>query len=156
MTAETSKRKAHILVVEDNPGDVDLLRMALEAAEVDCRLTVIEDGGDAMAFLLGEGQYVDAPVPDLAILDLNVPKSDGLEIVEAMRAAPRSANVRVAVLSSSSSPRERARIDAFGVALYITKPSDLDEYLKIGSILKAVLAGEAGNEPGLTEKSDIP
>jgi CheY-like chemotaxis protein len=143
MTAPIPEKKACILLVEDNPGDVDLLRMALEAAAVDCTLTVIEDGGEAMAFLLGEGQHVNAPIPDLAILDLNVPKSDGIEILEAIRTNPRSAGVLVAVLSSSSSPRERARINNFGVALYITKPSDLDEYLKIGATLKALLADKA-------------
>lgn len=151
MTTETPTRKAHILVVEDNPGDVDLLRMALETAEVDCTLTIIEDGGDAIAFLLGQETYQNAPVPDLAILDLNVPKSDGLEILEAMRAAPRSAHVVVAVLSSSSSPRERARIDACGVALYLTKPSDLDEYLRIGSRLKELLAVSRSRARNLPE-----
>jgi two-component system response regulator len=147
MTAPNPEKKACILLVEDNPGDVDLLRMALETAAVDCTLTVIEDGGEAMAFLLGQGEHVDAPIPDLAILDLNIPKSDGIEILEAIRTNPRSAGVLVAVLSSSSSPRERARIHNFGVGLYITKPSDLDEYLKIGSTLKTLLADKK-SQPG--------
>jgi two-component system response regulator len=138
-----SNRKAHIVVIEDNPGDVDLLRMALDAAGVDCKLTVIEDGGDAIAALT-EGDA--AAVPDLVVLDLNIPKSDGIEILEALRASPRSANVRVAVLSSSSSPRERAKIKTFGVASHIIKPSDLDEYLKIGLILKSLLSETAADD----------
>jgi two-component system response regulator len=145
MNHDATGRKAHILVIEDNPGDVDLLRMALESAGVDCLLTVIEDGGEAIAMLTQEQH---APPPDLVILDLNIPKSDGIEILEAMRGAPRSANVRVAVLSSSSSPRERARIKTFGVDSHIIKPSDLDEYLRIGLILKALLAHGEMSEPG--------
>lgn len=132
--------KARVLVVEDNPGDVELLRMALREAEIDCELTVIEDGGDALRYLLALGEHSDAPVPDVAILDLNVPKIDGLEILEAMRASPRSAQIPVAVLSSSSSLRDRAKMQSFGANLYITKPSDLDEYLRIGFQLKTLLA----------------
>jgi chemotaxis family two-component system response regulator Rcp1 len=139
MMPERGSRKFHLLVVEDNPGDIALLRLALEDAQLDCELTLIDDGSDALAFIERRGKYADLPAPDLAILDLNVPKCDGLEILEAMRANRAFADVPVAVLSSSSSPRDRAQMEVFRIGRYITKPPDLDEYLKIGQIVKELL-----------------
>jgi len=131
--------KIRILVVEDNPADVMLLRWALETAELDFELTVIDDGGDALAFVQQRGEYADAVAPDLAILDLNLPRNDGLEILQAIRASQAFTDLTVAILSSSSSPRERAKIDAFRVGRYIAKPTDLNEFLKIGFIVKDLL-----------------
>jgi CheY-like chemotaxis protein len=136
--------KARVLVVEDNPADVELLRYALGSAEVDCELTILDNGGDALAFFQQRGKYADVAPPDLAILDLNLPRYDGIEILEAMRASQVFAEVPVAVLSSSSSPRDRAKIDAFHIGRYITKPPNLDEYMKIGLIVKEMLAAKAG------------
>lgn len=130
--------KPHILVVEDNPADVDLLRLALERAELDCDLTVIADGGDALA-LVQHPWTADSQLPDLVLLDLNLPKNDGLEVLSAMRGNPELARVSVAVLSSSSSPRDRTKMEAFGICRYITKPLGLDEYLEIGWVLKELL-----------------
>jgi CheY-like chemotaxis protein len=147
MTPGTSGRKPHVFVVEDNPGDVQLLKMALESAQVDCELTIIDDGGEAMAYVQQQGKYTGAVPPDLAILDLNLPKNDGIEILQKMRGNRSFADVPVAILTSSSSPRELARIEGFHIARYITKPLDYDEYLKIGLILKDLLAAN-GNLPG--------
>jgi CheY-like chemotaxis protein len=140
MTQAAEATRTQVLVVEDNPADVELLRWALHGADVQCDLTVIDDGGEALAFVQQRGKYLESHRPDLAILDLNLPKYDGLEILEAMRANAAFAGVTVAVLSSSSSPRDRARMEAFNIARYITKPPDLDEYLRIGFILKELLA----------------
>ena len=74
------------------------------------------------------------------MLDLNLPKNEGIEVLQAMRASPVFGMAPIAILSSSSSTRERARIEQFGIGRYITKPADLDEYLKIGFILKELLA----------------
>jgi CheY-like chemotaxis protein len=133
-------RKPRILVIEDNPADVALLRLALESADVDCELTVIEDGAEALEFIRQLESSLPNSMPDLTILDLNLPKIDGFEILQAMRADKIFAGAPVAVLSSSSSPRERARIDVFQVRQYITKPADLDEFMKIGLIVKSLLA----------------
>jgi two-component system response regulator len=143
MTAQSGISKGRILLVEDNPGDVELLRLALKKAGLDCELTVLDDGADALALVRQQGKYADAPVPHLAVLDLNVPKYDGIEILAAMRANPAYAAVRVAVLSSSSSPRERANIEKFQVSRFITKPLDLDEFLRIGVVLKELLGDSA-------------
>src|SRR5215469_1050084 len=119
--------KLRVLVIEDNPADVELLRWALEGAQVDCDLTVLEDGGEALAFIQQRGKYAGRTPPDLAILDLNLPKYDGIELLEAMRAVADFDSTPVAVLSSSSSPRDRSRMEAYQIVKYITKPPDLDE-----------------------------
>jgi two-component system response regulator len=139
MPVGSDDRKINVLVVEDNPADVELLRWALEGAEINCDMTVIEDGGEAMIFIQRTGKYLDCPTPDLAILDLNLPKYDGTEILEAMRANRVFADVPVAVLSSSSSPHDRVKMEAFGIGRFITKPPDLEEYMSIGFIVKQLL-----------------
>jgi CheY-like chemotaxis protein len=132
-------RKYQILLVEDNAADVQLLRMALKTADVDCELNVMEDGAEALALVRQREKFAGEAIPDLAVLDLNLPKNGGLEVLEAIRASQVFGRVPVAILSSSSSPRERAKIEQFGVRRFITKPLDLDEFMKIGLTLKALL-----------------
>ena len=131
--------KVHILIIEDNPADVELLRRALASAQLDCELTLLEDGAEALAFLRRLETGTDERSPDLTVLDLNLPKNDGVEVLQAMRASRAFGAAPVAVLSSSASTRERARIEQFGIGRYITKPADLDEFLNIGFILKELL-----------------
>jgi CheY-like chemotaxis protein len=130
-------RTNHLLVIEDNPADVDLLRRALTGAGLHCELTVIDDGAEALA-LFQPGNAT--PAPDLAVIDLNLPKHGGIEIIERMRANPTYAQVPVVVLSSSSSPRDRAKMQKFDVKRYIVKPADLEEFLNIGWQIKELLA----------------
>ena len=133
-------RKAQIVLVEDNPADVDLLRRALRSAALDCELRVIEDGAEALAFVSQEKEKeTGAPIPDLVVLDMNLPKNSGQEILEAMRTNRVFAKVPVAILTSSSSPRERTKMEGLDVGRYILKPPDLEEYLRIGLILKELL-----------------
>lgn len=136
MIDECWNRKLKILVIEDNPGDVLLLKLALKAAELDCEFVVVTDGGAALAFVKDSENGGHAPVFDLAVLDLNLPKNDGLEVLDAMRASRLYRNVPVAVLSSSSSRREQAKIERIRTARYITKPPTLDEYLAVGRTIK--------------------
>ena len=131
--------KTRILVVEDNPGDVALLRWALEAANIDFELTVIEDGAEALMLAQRRGKYAGAEAPDLVILDLNLPRNDGIEVLQAMRGSELFADVTVAILSSSISPRERERLDEFGVDRYIAKPADLDEFRQIGYAVRDLI-----------------
>ena len=130
-----------LLVVEDNPADVQLLRLALDHAGVECDLTVVEDGAAALAYVRAFESPGAAPTPDLVVLDLNLPKSGGIEILEAIRNTRALDHTAVAILTSSSSPRERQRIDSFGVDRFITKPLDLDAFLAIGAELKSLLTG---------------
>jgi CheY-like chemotaxis protein len=139
MTTAPPEGRPRILLIEDNPGDVDLLRLALKTASFDCDLTVLDDGGEAMAMVHGLGKYANLPAPDLVILDLNVPKNDGIEIVASMRRTVLFRDTLVVILSSSSSPRDYAKLESFRIARYITKPPDLDEFLSIGAQLKKLV-----------------
>ena len=131
-------RPARVVVIEDNPADVELLRMALDSANFAYDMIVIQDGAEALELFLNSGDGGFVP-PDVAVLDLNLPKYDGIEILEAARSNPGFAGVPIAVLSSSSSPRDRSRIQMFGPITYITKPPDLDQYLRIGPIIRDFL-----------------
>lgn len=139
MTNVSMDHRPRILLIEDNPGDVDLLRLAMKTAGFDCDLTVLDDGGEAIAMVRRQGKYADVSPPDLAILDLNVPKNDGIEIIESMRASDVFRDTQVVVLSSSSSPRDYAKLEKFHIARYITKPPDLDEFLNIGAQIKQLV-----------------
>jgi chemotaxis family two-component system response regulator Rcp1 len=139
MIEKPGERKVQILLVEDNPADVDLVRRALRSAELNFELAVIEDGAEALAFVRQKEKEAGAPTPDLVVLDMNLPKNSGLEILEAMRTNRVFAGVPVAILTSSSSPRERTKMEGLRVGRYITKPPDLEEFLRIGLIIKALL-----------------
>jgi len=130
------REKHYLLVIEDNPADVDLLRRALATAELDCDLTVIDDGADALALFRGAAA---ASVPDLAIVDLNLPKHGGLEVIEQMRANPSFADVPVVIMSSSSAPRDRSSLEKFRVQKYLVKPADLDEFMRMGWQIRELL-----------------
>ncbi len=130
--------KTHILMVEDNPGDVELLRLALRTAGIDCELTVIADGREALLYVQQYEAGGRRP-PDLAILDLNVPKNDGIEILEAIRVSALFAALPVVVLTSSSSPRETQKLQSLGISRHVSKPLELEEFMKIGTTVREVL-----------------
>jgi CheY-like chemotaxis protein len=132
-------RNIRIFVAEDNSGDVELLRMALQTAEVVCELIVVSDGREALDFVRQQGKYAGHQPPDLAVLDLNLPKNDGLEVLAALRANEAFSRVPVAIVSSSSAPQELAKMQSLRVDRFIPKPPDLDQYLRIGTTLKELL-----------------
>jgi two-component system, chemotaxis family, response regulator Rcp1 len=145
--------RTQLLVIEDNPADIQLLRFALDAAGLNCELTLMEDGGEALAFFKAEGDQTLGARPDLVILDLNLPKYGGLEVLEAARANPRYSDLPILVFSSSSSPRERGRLEALGMARYFTKPADLQQYLALGDIIRDLLTETtSGTELGSREE----
>ena len=131
-----SDRPVRILLVEDNEADVYLFRKALAGAELNFELTVIEDGGRAMAFVHGEGEFSGEPVPDLAVLDISLPKNDGIQVLEAIRSDERFADMPVIVTSSSPQPPARLKEEILRVARYIPKPADLEGFLQIGGSSK--------------------
>ena len=140
MTTSTPLRQIfHILLLEDNPADVYLLREALENAELDFKLTVIEDGADGLAFARRQGKYEGSFIPDLAVLDLNLPRGGGESVLMAMRQSNDLNRVPVVIMSSSAAPGERANVKDLGVEQFIKKPADLEAFLQIGYVLKEVL-----------------
>jgi CheY-like chemotaxis protein len=135
-----------VLLVEDNEADIYLLRQALKEAALDVELTVIEDGAEALSFARHQGKYAGFPPPDLAVLDMNLPKNGGAEVLEAMRLSKELSKVPVAVMTSSASPAEQLKAKQLGVERYITKPPDLEDFLQIGHVLREVLIESAARQ----------
>jgi chemotaxis family two-component system response regulator Rcp1 len=125
-----------ILIVEDNRGDVLLVEVALREAGLQFELIHLADGEKAVDYLLNLGNGHGGPFLDLVLLDLNLPKRDGWEVLETLRSVTLKHPVPVMILSSSSAPHDMARAERLGVSKYIRKPSTLDEFLAIGQTVK--------------------
>ncbi len=132
-------RPARIVVIEDNASDVFLLNRALKKQEFAFELVHLLDGGEALAFVRRQGQYVSAAIPDLILMDLNLSKYSGQEILREIRLAVHLAGIPVCAWSSSQSWRDRSLLMDLGVARFITKPAGLDQFLQIGQIIKELL-----------------
>jgi DNA-binding response OmpR family regulator len=137
----TVVRAARILVIEDNVSDVFLLERALKKQNFSFELIHLLDGGQALAFIRRQGEYAETPIPNLILMDLNLSKYTGEEILREIRSAERFAGVPVCAWSSSQSRRDQALLAELGVARFISKPSGLDQFMEIGAILKGMLAG---------------
>ena len=131
---------ARILVIEDNESDVFLLDRALKKQEFPFELVHLLNGGESLAFIRREGAYADAAIPNLILLDLNLSKYTGEDILREIRNAGLFAGVPVCVWSSSRSRRDEALLKELGVSRFIPKPSGLSQFMEIGKILKDVLA----------------
>ena len=128
-----------ILVAEDNPADVYLIREALREHSVDCTVRVASDGRDVLDIIAPGQSNADAGQLGLIILDLNLPRHDGIEILQQLRATPEFAHIPVVVLTSSDSPRDRLVANQVGATRYMRKPSSLDQFLSLGAIFKDLL-----------------
>jgi chemotaxis family two-component system response regulator Rcp1 len=135
-------RQKRIVLVEDNPSDVFLLRRALEENSVDYTLEVIRDGEEALKYL-GRLESGESVAPDLLILDLNLPRHDGIEVLTSCRETPSLRLVPIIVLTSSDSPKERERAEQLGVSDYVRKPIMLDEFMAVGGRISNLLAGRS-------------
>jgi CheY-like chemotaxis protein len=124
-----------ILIVEDNRSDVVLLRHALAEHGVRYEPTLIADGEEAIQFVTGPPE---GGLPSLVILDLNLPKRDGLEVLSAIRASDRLREVPVVILTTSDSPVEQERAERTGVRAYLRKPPDLESFLALGAVLRGI------------------
>ena len=133
-------RAALILVIEDNDSDVFLLERALNKQDFRFELVHLLNGGEALAFIRRQTAYADAAIPDLILLDLNLSKYSGEDILREIRSATHLGGVPVCVWTSSRSPRDEALLKDLGVRQFITKPSGLDQFMEIGKILKDLLA----------------
>jgi two-component system, chemotaxis family, response regulator Rcp1 len=120
-----------VLLVEDSPGDVRLTREAFKDAKVHINLQVAPDGAEAMDFLNREGKYSDAPRPDLILLDLNLPKKDGREVLEEIKESPTLKSIPVVILTTSASDADILRSYRLHANCYITKPVGLDGFLEV-------------------------
>jgi CheY-like chemotaxis protein len=120
-----------ILLIEDNPGDVRLTLEALKDSKVYNHLSVVQDGVEAMAFLRCEGAYGAAPRPDLILLDLNLPKKDGFEVLREIKSDDDLRRIPVVVLTTSSNERDIVESYDLHANCYVTKPVDLKQFMMI-------------------------
>jgi CheY-like chemotaxis protein len=120
-----------VLLVEDNPGDVRLTKEALKEGKLLNQLTVVGDGVEALSFLRKQGIYANALQPELILLDLNLPKKDGREVLAEIKADPNLRRIPVVVLTTSSSEEDILKIYDLHANCYITKPVDLEQFMGV-------------------------
>jgi two-component system response regulator len=128
-----------ILLAEDNPGDVLLVKESLDVHKIDHRLHVVTDGEQALTFLDHMGEPGSPPYPDIFLLDLNLPRVDGPTVLKEFRKHIGCSNTPVIIVTSSKRQNELAQLNALGISHYFHKPSSLAEFLKLGSVVKAVV-----------------
>jgi CheY-like chemotaxis protein len=128
---EAITRAIEVLLVEDNPGDVRLTKEALKEGRVINNLSVVRDGVEAMDFLQRRGAYENATRPDLILLDLNLPRKSGREVLEEVKSDPDLRRIPVMVLTTSSAEQDLKQAYNLHANCYITKPVDLDQFMTV-------------------------
>jgi CheY-like chemotaxis protein len=136
--------KPNVLLVEDNPADINLVEEALEEARLDCRLHVMRDGMRAIEFLERLDAEPDHPPPDVVLLDLNLPKINGEEVLKRVRMSPKCVDVKVLIISSSNVPADRERMMSLGASDYFRKPSDLAQFMLLGAKVRTMIEDASG------------
>jgi len=131
MNSQMRARPVQMLLVEDNPGDVRLTKETLKDAKLMVNLHVVGDGVEAMAFLRQEGKHAGAPHPDLVLLDLNLPKKDGREVLAEIKQDPDLRRIPVVVLTISSAEEDILKSYNLHANAYVNKPLNLEQFAKI-------------------------
>ena len=129
--SEETARPVEILLVEDNPGDMRLTKEALKEGKVYNNLHWANDGVEALAFLRREGKYSAAPAPDIILLDLNLPKKDGREVLLAVKSDDRLKHIPVVILTTSKAEEDVLRTYNLHANCYVTKPVDLEKFIVV-------------------------
>ncbi|MCO5972079.1 MULTISPECIES: response regulator [Actinoallomurus] len=124
-------RPIEVLLVEDDPGDVVLTKEAFDDNKVSNKLSVVSDGEEAMRFLRREGDYADAPRPDLVLLDLNLPRMDGRQVLEEIKDDEALRTIPVVILTTSEAEEDILRSYRLHANAYVTKPVDFDQFIKV-------------------------
>ena len=134
--AQVSGAPIEILLVEDNPGDVRLTQEAIREAKIRNKLNVVNDGEQAVAYVRRQGDYSDQPRPDLILLDLNLPKKDGREVLQELKTDPDLHRIPVVVLTSSAAEQDILRTYDLYANAYVTKPVDLEQFMHVVSSIQ--------------------
>ena len=127
----TDNGSIQVLLVEDNPGDVRLTKEALKEGKLLNHVSVVGDGVEALSFLRRQGKYADAVQPELILLDLNLPKKDGREVLAEIKADPCLRRIPVVILTTSSAEEDILRTYDLHANCYITKPVDLEQFMRV-------------------------
>jgi CheY-like chemotaxis protein len=136
MNFNTPIRAVEILLVEDSPSDADLTVEALGDGKVLNNLHWVEDGVEALAFLRRQGKYSDAPRPDLILLDLNLPKKDGRQVLAEIKVDPQLKLIPVVVLTTSAAERDIVKTYELNANCYVTKPLDLEQFIAVVKLIE--------------------
>ncbi|HYR08295.1 MAG TPA: response regulator [Longimicrobium sp.] len=150
MNPVTSPSPIQVLLVEDNPGDVRLTREALKDGKVCNALSVVHDGVEAMAFLRRQGPYAQAPRPDVILLDLNLPRKDGREVLAEVKADAELRDITVVVVTSTEEEREIGEVYSLPADCYVTKPVGLEQFVSVVRSVEAfwlTVVKRPANEP---------
>ncbi len=134
--AQESGAPIEILLVEDNPGDVRLTQEAVREARIRNTLNVVNDGEQAIAYVRRRGEYADRPRPDLILLDLNLPRKDGREVLQDLKSDPDLHRIPVVVLTSSAAEQDILRTYDLYANAYVTKPVDLEQFMRVVSSIQ--------------------
>jgi chemotaxis family two-component system response regulator Rcp1 len=136
MTVPSNREPLEILLIEDNPGDIRLAEELFKECEVPTRLSIARDGEEAMACLRREGRFAATPRPDLILLDLNLPRKDGHEVLAEVKSDPALRRIPVVVLTTSSADRDILKSYDLHANCYLTKPVPLDEFIAVVQSIK--------------------
>jgi chemotaxis family two-component system response regulator Rcp1 len=131
MSYSESFQVINILLVEDNPGDIRLTKEVLKEGKIRNTLSVITDGEEALLFLKKKGKYADIQLPDIILLDLNLPKKDGREVLAEIKEDPDLLRIPVIVLTTSSAEKDILSMYGHHANCYITKPVDFDQFINV-------------------------
>ncbi|HZX32277.1 MAG TPA: response regulator [Rhodocyclaceae bacterium] len=131
MHGECFGKSVEILLVEDNPGDVRLTQEALRGVKIRNTLNVVGDGVEAMEFLRREGTFANAPRPDIVLLDLNLPRMDGTEVLVAIKGDPDLKCIPVVILTTSQAEEDIIRSYRLNANCYVSKPVDFDQFIRV-------------------------
>lgn len=128
----------HILLVEDNEGDIVLTQEALEETYLNLRLSVVRDGKEAIDFVSKQGKYIAVDLPDLLLLDINLPKKNGLEVLQFIKGNESIKHIPVMMLTTSSSEKDIDLCRKNFAHSYFTKPLEINEFLKVAATIKTL------------------
>jgi two-component system, chemotaxis family, response regulator Rcp1 len=131
-----NRKPIEVLLVEDNPGEIRLVCETFQESDVSCHLSVVRDGAEALTFLRREANYAQAPCPDLILLDLNLPKQSGREVLAVIKSHPMWKRIPVVVLTNSEADDDVLGSYELHANCYITKGSDLNEFITVAKIIR--------------------
>lgn len=135
MTSESNKA-IRILMAEDSPTDAELARQAFKNGKLLNELVIVEDGVEALAYVRKEGKYADMPTPDVILLDLNMPKKDGREVLAELKADSKLKRIPVVILTTSEDEEDVLKSYELQASCYVTKPIDFEKFLDVAKHIK--------------------